>query len=404
MIDTTSFLVIVAFAAFAGVLATTIESRLALPVVVVELLIGILIGPQVLALVGIDRFTTFFSDLGLGMLFFFAGYEIDFEHIRGRPLWLGLGSWVVSLALAYSIGGVLATAGIVLSLIYTGSALATTAIGTLIPVLRDKGELHTRFGTYLLAAGAAGEFGPIMLVTLVLSGSHPLEEAALLIAFVALAVLTGLLAVRSMWRGWSALERTFEASSQLAVRLLVVLVFGLATLADQLGLDILLGGFVAGLITRAALRGHEVRVFESKMTALGYGLLIPFFFLVSGMKFDGASLISSPSAAFKLPLFLVLMLIVRGTPALLFYRGALPARDRLALAFYSATALPLVVAITSIATSTHHMRESTAASLVGAAILSTLIYPLVGAALRRGQAEAQGEEPEAAGEPAAARA
>jgi Kef-type K+ transport system membrane component KefB len=337
------------------------------------------------------------------MLFFFAGYEIDFERIRGRPLSLGLAAWVLSLALAYSVGGVLAAAGIVLSLLYTGSALATTAIGTLIPVLRDKGELHTRFGTYLLAAGAAGEFGPIMLVTLVLSRSHPVEEAALLIAFVVLAVLTGVLAVRSMWRGWPALERTFETSSQLAVRLLVVLVFGLATLAGQLGLDILLGGFVAGLITRVALRGHEVRVFESKMTAVGYGLLIPFFFIVSGMKFDGASLISSPSAAFKLPLFLALMLVVRGAPALLFYRATLQARDRLALAFYSATALPLVVAITSIATSTHHMRESTAASLVGAAILSTLIFPLVGGALRRGAGgEPVEQRDEAAGKPARA--
>src|SRR5207244_648786 len=201
-------------------------------------------------------------------------------------------------------GGVLAAAGIVVSLVYTGSALATTAIGTLIPILRDAGELRTRFGTYLLAAGGIGEFGPVMLITLVLSTTHPLDEAAILVAFVVLAVITGVLAVRSAVRGWAVLERTFESSSQLAIRLAVVLVFALLALASHLGLDVLLGGFVAGLITRLALHGRELSVFESKITALGYGFLIPFFFITSGMKFDLPALVDSATAMLKLPLFL----------------------------------------------------------------------------------------------------
>ena len=138
-----------------------------------ELLLGIVIGPQVLDLAHTDDFIEFFSNLGLGMLFFFAGYEIDFERIKGRPLKLGAWGWLLSVALAYGIGGVLAAAGVVVSFLYTGSAMATTAIGTLIPILRDNGELKTRFGTYLLAAGGVGEFGPILLVTLVLSTDQP---------------------------------------------------------------------------------------------------------------------------------------------------------------------------------------------------------------------------------------
>ena len=139
----------------------------------VELLLGIVIGPEVLGLAETDEFIDFFSNLGLGMLFFFAGYEIDFERIKGRPLPLGALGWLLSIALAYGIGGALAAAGIVVSFLYTGSAMATTAIGTLIPILRDNGELKTRFGTYLLAAGGVGEFGPILLVTLVLSTTQP---------------------------------------------------------------------------------------------------------------------------------------------------------------------------------------------------------------------------------------
>jgi Kef-type K+ transport system membrane component KefB len=292
--------------------------------------------------------------------------------------------------LAYGIGGILAAAGLVLSYLYTGSAMATTAIGTLIPILRDADEIETRFGTQLLAAGAMGEFGPILLVTLILSTGHPLHEALILAAFIVLAVFTGILAVRSAWRGWPLIERTFETSSQLAVRLAVVLVFGLVALAAELGLDLLLGGFVAGMIVRVALQGHELQVFESKLTAVGFGFFVPFFFVTSGIEFDLAAL-GSLGALAKLGLFFVLFLVVRGTPAMLLYRGVLSARDRAALAFYSATELPLVVAITTIATETGHMKTSTAAGLVGAAMLSTLVFPFVGLALRKGS-EAKGED------------
>jgi Kef-type K+ transport system membrane component KefB len=277
--------------------------------------------------------------------------------------------------------------------------MATTAIGTLIPILRDNGELKTRFGTYLLAAGGAGEFGPILLVTLVLSTDNPLHESAILLAFVALALVLALGTVRYAWRGWPALERTFESSSQLAVRVTVVLVFGLVLLAGQLGLDILLGGFVAGMITRLALKGHELAVFESKLTAVGFGFFVPFFFVTSGITFDLAALGSAEAIA-KLFLFLLLFLVVRGVPAMLLYRDVLGVRDRAALAFYSATELPLVVAITTIATQTGHMKTSTAAGLVGAAMLSTLIYPFVGLALRR-RSEAEGAEELPAPGPAA---
>ena len=166
------------------------------------------------------------------------------------------------------------------------------------------------------------------------------------------------------------------------MRLTVVLVFGLVFLASKLGLDLLLGGFVAGMIVRLALQGHELQVFESKLTAVGFGFFVPFFFVVSGIEFDLAAL-GSVGAIAKLVMFFALFLIVRGTPALLLYRGVLGARDRAALAFYCATELPLVVAITTLAIETGHMRASTAAGLVGAAMLSTLVFPFVGLALRR---------------------
>jgi Kef-type K+ transport system membrane component KefB len=384
-VDAGSFLAIVATAAIAGTLAAIVGGRgVFVPVVVVELTLGVFIGPQLLDLGKVNAFTNFFSDLGLGMLFFFAGYEIDVERIRGEPLKLAVAGWVMSLVIAYTLGGILAALGVVLSLVYVGSALATTAIGTLIPVLSDTGELETDFGRYLLAAGAVGEFGPILLLTLVLSTQSAVHNAIILIAFVGLAVVVAVTAVRSAGRTLPMLERTIETSSQLAVRWIVVLVFALALLANKLGLDLLLGGFAAGLITRQTLRARELPLFDSKLAAVAFGVFVPFFFVTSGMRLDVDALFSSVGSVAKMGLFFVLFLVVRGTPAMLLYRRVLPLRqDREALALFTATQLPLVVAITTVAVEAGHMRSSTAAALVGAGALSTLAGPLHGLRERR---------------------
>jgi Kef-type K+ transport system membrane component KefB len=383
-VDSDAFLAIVVVAAVASLSAALLARWLVIPVVVIEILLGILIGPEVLGLAEEDEFIEFFANLGLGMLFFFAGYEIEFDRIRGEPLKLAAIGWVLSLGLAYSLGGLLALAGVVLSLVFVGSAMATTAIGTLIPILRDAGELRTRFGTYLLAAGAMGEFGPILLITLVFSTSNPVSSALILIGFVGIAVVAGIVAVRTTLRGWDVFERTLETSGQLAIRMAVVIVFALAALASSLGLDLLLGGFVAGIILRLALRGREVTILESKLTAVGYGFLIPFFFVVSGIKLDLDALIDDPIKFLEVPMFLALFLIVRGGPVLVLYRRTIESlRERIALGFFVSTQLPLVVAITTIAIEEGHMRATTAASLVTAAILSTAIFPIVGLRLRR---------------------
>jgi len=227
-----------------------------------------------------------------------------------------------------------------------------------------------------------GEFGPIVLTTLLLSTKGAGSNALLLLAFVALAVVAAVIAVRGAGTGGDLFERGLETSGQLPVRASVLAVFGLGTLAAGLGLELLLGGFVAGVITRLALKGHEVPVFESKLKAVAYGFFIPFFFVVSGLQFDLRALTENPASLLELPLFLALFLVVRGTPAFALYRRQLHLRERAALAFFSATELPLVVAITTIAVQQGHMRSSTAASLVGAAILSTTIFPLVALRLR----------------------
>jgi Kef-type K+ transport system membrane component KefB len=378
-VDTTSFLIVLVVAAAAPFLAAGaggLHDGLVVPVVVVELMLGALVGPDVLGLAEMDDILAFLGQLGLGFLFFFAGYEIEFDRIRGAPLRLAVFGWAITLALAYGFAGALAAAGVVLSGLLVGSAMTTTALGTLIPVLRDAGQVETRLGRFALGAGAVGEFGPVLIVTILLSTHADAgRQVLLLIVFAVLAVLAALVSLRAVGRGWGFIERHMETSGQVPVRLTVLLLFGLVVVAADLGLDVILGAFAAGVIVRLLLKGHEVELFESKLDAVGFGLLIPFFFVTSGIMLDLAALVGSARALLELPIFLALFLVLRGLPALLLYRDVLEPAERRALALLSATQLPLVVAITTIGVENGHMRPSTAAALVGAGVLSVLIYP-----------------------------
>ena len=379
MVDTTSFLLVLVAAAAAPLLAAgagRLGERVVVPVVVVELVLGALIGPDVLKLAEMTDVLDFLGQLGLGFLFFFAGYEIEFDRIRGDPLRLAAIGWAITLALAYALAGALAAAGVVLSGLLVGSAMTTTALGTLVPILRDAGQLETKLGRFVLGAGAVGEFGPVLIVTILLSSDAGAgKQIFLLVIFTVLAVLAALISMRAVGRGWTFIERHMETSGQVPVRLTVLLLFGLVVVAADLGLDVILGAFAAGVIVRLLLEGHELELFESKLDAVGFGLLIPFFFITSGMKLDVAALVGSARALLELPVFLGLFLLVRGLPALLLYRDVLSPAERRALALLSGTQLPLVVAITTIGVETGNMRASTAAALVGAGVLSVLIYP-----------------------------
>jgi Kef-type K+ transport system membrane component KefB len=377
-----TLLAIMGAVALAGTLGAFLgRAGITVPVVVAELLAGIVLGPHVLGL-QVSSTVLLFKNLGLGLLFFYAGYEIDPRRIAGRPLRLGLLGWGMSLVLAFAAVALLHLAGIAVSILYSGPAVATTAIGTLVPVLSDSGELGTPFGTYLLAAGAAAEFGPILLLTLVLSTQGSLHNALILLVFLTVSVVVGILTVKARRPTLHWFEDTLEASSQLAVRWMLVLLFGLALLAYRLGLDLLLGGFAAGVIVRELMRGTELSTIDSKLYAIAFGLFVPVFFVVSGMTLD-ISAFASVGGILRTALFCVLMLVVRGTPALVLYRRDLDARRRRALALLCSTQLPLVLAITALATAEGHMSPSIAADLVGAAVLSTLIFPLPGLRLCR---------------------
>jgi len=358
---------------------------LRLPIVVVEIALGIAVGPHGLGVARAEGVLGFLGLLGLTFLFFLAGLEIDFRRIRGRPLLLASAGWLCSFALALLIAGWLWRVGFVRAPLLVAVALATTALGTLLPILRDAGELETRFGQFVLATGALGEVGPIVAVSVILTGEHTRwSQTGLLLAFIAVAAAAMGTALRVHPPDVVRLfARTMHASSQLPVRACVLLLIGLVVLADSFGLDVILGAFAAGLIVGLARADAEAGdVLQHKLEAIGFGFLVPIFFVTSGIRFDVAALAHEPATWVRLGVFLVLFLAVRGIPALLYRRDVEPA-NLVPLALYASTTLPLIVAITEVGVATGRMRSDNAAALVGAGMLSVLIFPLAALAWRR---------------------
>ena len=316
--------------AAAAVLAPIISEQtrgLRVPSVVIELGLGILIGPYVLKLAHPNDVVSALSDMGLTFLMFLAGFELDLNRIKGSPLRLAALGWLMSLALALGLAFALVSTGLALDTLIIGLSLTTTALGTLLPVLSDAGILTTSFGPYILGIGSVGEFGPIVVVAILLTHKDPVVSSVLLVSFVAIAAATALFATRAHPpRVVALLRRHLDSSAQLPVRVAVLLVFVLVYLAFELGLDVLLGAFAAGIVVRLLTVGPDSKAIESKLSAIGFGFFIPIFFIVSGIHFDVHVFISRPSALLRLPLFLVLMLVVRGAPALLLYRRELPRR------------------------------------------------------------------------------
>ncbi|MER7172211.1 cation:proton antiporter [Streptomyces mesophilus] len=382
-----TLILIMSIAVLAPLLAYGVGRWLPVPLVIFEILLGIVVGPDVLGWATGGELTEGLSHLGLAMLIFLAGYEIEFDRIRGDTLSRAARAWVCSLVLGLALGLVLASGGFSKA-VCIGTALTSTALGTVLPLLRDAGDLRSRFGSVVQAFGAVGEFGPIIAMAVLLSGRSAWQSTVLLVLF-ALATGGAVFWAMRPHKPWFAnvIAKTLHSSGQFAVRLVVLLLAVMLGLATWLGLDVLLGAFAAGMITRIVLHraspesAHEV---VSKVEAMGFGFLVPLFYIVTGIEFDLAALLDGGRALVLLPVFLVLFLLVRGLPVFLLAPGDLDRRDRRALTLYASTALPLVVAITTIGLEEHLLKSGEAAALVGAGLVSVLVFPLLAMKLRVG--------------------
>lgn len=383
-VSLTALVLVPLLAVLAPLLARLTGRRLPVPLVVFEIGLGILAGPAVLGWIEPEPFLGLMSDLGLAMLFFLAGNEIQFRELAGRPLRRASLGWIVSLVAGMAAG--LLLAGPSAAAGFIGIAVTSTALGTIMPMLRDAGELPTPFGRSVLAIGAVGEFLPLIAISLFLSGRSPLVALIVLVAFVLIAAVAVFLAHRGSARVHPMIDATLHTSGQFAIRLVLLVTLGLVALSLLLELDMLLGAFVAGVLFQVMLAGaapDSARLVQAKVEGLGFGFLVPIFFIYTGLTFDLQSLIGDWHILVLVPIFLVLFLIVRGLPSMLAAPAGSSAPDLIATGLFGATGLPIIVAVTAIGVATQALTTGTAAALVGAGMLSVLIFPLAALTIRR---------------------
>jgi len=372
-------LAIVTAVAFFVPLTLGLFPRIRVPSVVVEIAMGVVIGPFGLGLVKIDTPIHVLSIIGMAALLFLGGMEIEYERLRGKVLKLSLVGFAVSLVLAVGIALALHAAGLVQTPLLVAFILAASAVGLVIPILKDAGEIANDFGQLVVSASSVADFGTVILLALFFSreATSPVAQLVLLLGFAAVAV-TIVFAISRSGPITAVLLKLQYTTAQIRVRGAVFLLITLVAIAEKFGLETILAAFIAGsmltFIDRDAERTHPQ--FRQKLEGVGFGVFVPVFFVASGIRFDLGALLASRSAMLQVPIYLAALIVVRGIPALL-YRSTVGMRRSLAAGLLQATTLGFVVAGVQIGIELELMHSATGAALIAAALLSVLIFPFI---------------------------
>jgi Kef-type K+ transport system membrane component KefB len=358
---------------------------LRLPGPLLEIVAGVLLGPAVLGWVVPDPTINAIALLGLSFLLFLAGYEIDLRRLRGslgRRVALSLAISVLAAAVVVGVLAAVSVRGAAL----VGVALLATSLGLVVPVVADAGALARPVGRMAIAGASAGEVAAVVLLSVGLAGGDTPLAGRLLLLVLLVAAL-GMIAlvvvgVEHSVRLSGLIARLADTSAQIRVRLTVLLVAGLALAAEGLGFEAILGAFLAGLLVRALDPDPEAAhpLYPVKLEAVGFGLLVPVFFVASGLALDLRGLMENPAALALVPAFLLALLVVRGVPALAFRRD-LDRRELVAVALLQATSLPFLLAATEIGEEMGLLDAATGAGLVVAGLVSVLVFPAVALSL-----------------------
>ncbi|MGA8209974.1 MAG: cation:proton antiporter [Nocardioidaceae bacterium] len=381
-------LFIVASVALLAPLAAGLLPRLRIPAVVLEILAGVALGPAVLGVVEADLPVEVLAVVGLAFLLFMVGLELDVTRLRGPVLRGAVAGYLLTLLLGTTVGVGAAAAGWVASPLLVAVALSATSLGLVVPVLQDAGRTDSALGRATVAAATLADVVAVLLLTLLFSaaGGSVGARLILLVSFGGVVVVVGTaVALTERWRRLGELlTRLQDTTAEIRVRAAVLLLVAFVALAEQFGLETILGALLAGAVIGAVDRddtGHPL--LRTKLEAIGYGFVVPVFFVASGIRLDVAGLLADPAALARTPLFLLALLVVRGLPALLLRHG-LTGREVAAAGLLQATSLPFLVTATMIGVEAGLMTAVTAAALVAAGVLSVLLFPAAALTLLAG--------------------
>ncbi len=391
-------LLVVLAVAFLVPLGLGLAPRIKVPSAALEILAGIIVGPGVLGWVEDDLAVSILALLGLGFLLLLSGLEIDLDRLRG-PIGtraaLGFG---LTLALGLAVGLGANAVDLTRSPLLIAVLLSATSLGVVVAVLKDAGEANSPTGQLVLAGSSIADLGAVVLLSLLFSGEDSTAGAKVVllgafVAFILVVALVVLGAERSSPISM-ALQRLQDTTAQIRVRGAVLLLIVFVTVAEHVGLEAILGAFVAGMLLGVLDRDTAMShpQLGVKLEAIGFGFLIPVYFVTSGIRFDLDALTSDGSVLARVPLFLVALLVVRGVPALL-YRSLVGTRRALAAGLLQATSLPFIVAGTQIGHELGLITAANGAALVAAGLVSVLVFPLVAGGLLRVPAASEGMAP-----------
>lgn len=377
-IDLVNLLGVLAIA-FVAPLTLGFASRLKVPAVVLEIVLGVLLGPSMLGWLEPDLAVRTVALLGLAMLLFLAGLEVDIRNLQGGLLTLAIAGYAISLLLGGTIGLGLKAAGWLEDPLLVAVALSATSLGLVVAVLKDAGLLETELSKTVVAAASFADFAAVLLLSVLFSadgGSGGGRIAFfLLFAAVVVAVAFGVSATGRRMRVSDVVIRLQDTTAEIRVRAAMLLMVALAVLAEHIGLESILGAFLAGAAVAAIDRDSTTHPhFRTKLDAVGYGFLVPVFFISSGLRLDVSGLAESPAELLRLPVYVAALLVVRGVPALLFL-SRLGRSATGAAALLQATSLPFIVAATQIGVITGRIPTSTATALVCAGLISVMVFP-----------------------------
>jgi Kef-type K+ transport system membrane component KefB len=395
----TSLAVVLAVAFFARLLLG-LAPRLRVPGVVIEIVLGIVVGPAVLGWAEVDAPVEILSIVGLAFLLFLSGLELEVDELRGSVLRVTLLGLVASIVLGLGAGTALDLAGLIDDPLLVGVALVATSLGLVVPVLKEGGLTGTTFGRLVFVGSTLGDFAAVVLLSLLFSreASGTGTKLTLLAVFLMLLGVIALAVSRSgrNMRISQVLVRLQDTTAQIRVRGAVLLLVALVVLAEHTGLETILGAFLAGAVVSVIDRdtAHTHPQFRVKLDAIGYGMLIPVFFVSSGMRFDLDALVDDASTLVLVPIFLAALLVARGLPALLYRSQIGSARATAAAGLLQATSLPFIVTASMIGVDIGVLTPAIASAFIAAGLLSALVFPALALTLVSGSvARPPREEP-----------
>ncbi|RNL79007.1 cation:proton antiporter [Nocardioides marmorisolisilvae] len=368
-------------------IVTAFLPRLRLPAVVLEIVLGVAVGPHALDWLRPDLVVQIVALLGLAMLLFLAGLEVDVREWRGRLLGVVVAGYGISLLVGFAVGLALDGAGWISDPVLLAVTLSATSLGLVVAVLKDAALLESGVARTTITAASLADFAAVVLLSILFSAdgrstASRLTLLALFVGLIGLVVIAATLSARST-RLADVLVALQDGTAEIRVRAAVLLMVGFVVLAEKVGLESILGAFLAGAVVAALDRDATSHPhFRLKLEAVGFGFLVPVFFITSGMRLDVAGLLDHPADLLRVPVFLAALLLARGVPALLFLRD-LGRRHTIASGLLLATSLPFIVTATQIGLLTGRMSETTATALVCAGLLSVVVFP--GLAIGRAQ-------------------